>query len=213
MPRRSPSRSLAEPARYTGAHTPIRADGYVYEYCPDHPACNPHGMVLQHRLVMECHLSRFLTGLEVVHHLNRVKTDNRLENLLLLPNQKIHRRLHAEEDQRQRESPDLIDEVLKAAVDPDRSMSEFELSPYLLRKICSRHGVTWVNSSRAVLDWPMVHAAIQEHGRQGACRMLGVHLQTLWNRFPEEMRTTANQKRLRRDGFPGELDHRMASQP
>lgn len=58
------------------------SDGYIYEYAPDHPdAPKGKGYVLQHRLIVERSLCRYLLPTEIVHHRNEDKQDNRLENL------------------------------------------------------------------------------------------------------------------------------------
>lgn len=76
------------------------ARGYIWRYVPDHPDADVRGCVLEHRLVMESVIGRRLRPEEVVHHINRVKDDNRPENLQLLPNQAAHSRLHKAEDRK-----------------------------------------------------------------------------------------------------------------
>lgn len=68
--------------------------GYIYELAPEHPAAGrAKGYVLQHRLVMERELGRYLSDDELVHHRNEVKDDNRIENLELI-SRSDHMRLH-----------------------------------------------------------------------------------------------------------------------
>ena len=66
--------------RWTGGRI-IDEDGYVLLKRRDHPNCNRHGYVREHRLVMEKHLGRLLTAEEVVHHLDKVKSHNAIDNL------------------------------------------------------------------------------------------------------------------------------------
>ena len=68
--------------------------GYIGVYSPEHPYVNKDGYVMQHRLVMEAHLGRYLTGTEMVHHINGDKKDNRLENLQLVSGKLEHSRAH-----------------------------------------------------------------------------------------------------------------------
>lgn len=66
--------------------------GYIAVHRPDHPMASKQGYVMEHRLVMAETLGRMLTPDEVVHHVNGVKTDNRPENLEVMPKRSHDRR-------------------------------------------------------------------------------------------------------------------------
>ena len=67
--------------------------GYVFIYKPDHP--NSKKCYVQvHRLVVENYIGRFLKSKEVVHHINEIKDDNRIENLMLFKNNPEHMKFH-----------------------------------------------------------------------------------------------------------------------
>ena len=68
--------------------------GRVFIYKPDHPYCDHHGYVMEHRLVMEEKIGRVLLPSEKVHHLNKKTTDNRIVNLMLVANQSEHIRVY-----------------------------------------------------------------------------------------------------------------------
>jgi hypothetical protein len=71
------------PVRPKGNARWLTAGGYTLVSAPGHPNANAAGKILEHRLVMSRHLGRKLLREENVHHINGVKTDNRLANLEL----------------------------------------------------------------------------------------------------------------------------------
>lgn len=67
--------------------------GYVLLCVKNHPNGDINGYVFEHRLMMEIGLNRLLQRDEVVHHVNGIKHDNRIENLQLMKNGE-HTTLH-----------------------------------------------------------------------------------------------------------------------
>lgn len=75
-----------------------QSGGYVTVFVgAQHPMADNRGWCLEHRLVMASAIGRTLDEVEVVHHINGVKDDNRLANLQLLASQSEHASLHGQE--------------------------------------------------------------------------------------------------------------------
>ena len=68
--------------------------GYKFILCPNHPFKNAIGYVRQSRLIAEKCLSRYLTKLEIIHHINGIRDDNRPENLYLFATTGKHTKYH-----------------------------------------------------------------------------------------------------------------------
>jgi len=71
-----------------------QTDGYVAVYCPNHPYKQSENRVREHHLVMEKHLGRYLKQKEVVHHINGIRNDNGISNLMLFNSRSEHQVFH-----------------------------------------------------------------------------------------------------------------------
>lgn len=69
--------------------------GYIFLYSPNHPH-NDGGYVKRSRLQMEKKIGRYLKTTEIIHHLNGIRDDDRIENLMITTrgvHSSIHRHL------------------------------------------------------------------------------------------------------------------------
>jgi len=92
----SEMRKGSKSASWKGGKTK-REGGYLLIHCPTHPYRIQGNYVREHRFVMEAHIGRTLLPTEVVHHINGIPDDNRIENLMLFANNSEHNKHHKEQ--------------------------------------------------------------------------------------------------------------------
>jgi len=68
--------------------------GYILIYLPESHLANHSGYVPEHRFIAEQKLGRLLSKIEVIHHINGIRDDNRPENLYLFENRGKHTGFH-----------------------------------------------------------------------------------------------------------------------
>lgn len=70
-------------------------DGYVAYYIPNHHLANKAGIVFEHMIVAEELLGRNLNPGETVHHKDRNRSNNSLDNLMVFKTNADHSAYHA----------------------------------------------------------------------------------------------------------------------
>lgn len=171
---------------------------YIFEHSPDHPAARKDGYVLQHRLVAEAVLGRFLYAREVVHHDNGDKLDNSVDNLWLFPNQKEHISHHNRKSEGAHDA-EYLHLLQETASDPDMSYRKASekmgwcISTY--KKYLHIHSIQWVSPRRYRTE-DEVREALNGRSNPEAAKELGISLQTLHNNFGHLL-----SKRTARQGF------------
>lgn len=77
--------------------------GYIHLYKPENSMSNNTGYVYEHRILMSEFLGRPLLKNELVHHINEIKTDNRIQNLQIVTRSE-HRAIHNTPEWREKHS-------------------------------------------------------------------------------------------------------------
>jgi hypothetical protein len=66
--------------------------GYIMVLNKKHPFCKKNGYVYEHRLVIEQYLGRYMLSSEHTHHINKIRDDNRIKNLMVFRDSRTHRK-------------------------------------------------------------------------------------------------------------------------
>lgn len=80
--------------RFWKSGTFMNSHGYIKQLAYGHPIADADGYVMQHRLVAEKALGRVIEMKHPVHHVNRVRNDNRPANLVICESDAYHKLLH-----------------------------------------------------------------------------------------------------------------------
>jgi len=89
--RKRPSMMESKNPSWVGGKT--ENEGYVFVYKPDYPLVK-HNYVREHRLIIEQQIGRYLKLSETGHHINKIRNDNRPENLMAFSSNSAHKRFH-----------------------------------------------------------------------------------------------------------------------
>jgi len=71
------------------------SQGYIRVLNYSHPNADDYNHIFEHVLVMSEHLGRPIKPEERIHHINGIKTDNRISNLYLCENSSEHKKIHS----------------------------------------------------------------------------------------------------------------------
>lgn len=68
--------------------------GYKYIYAKNNPNAKKDGYIREHRLIMEQKLGRNLKQKEVIHHIDKNRLNNKINNLMVFKNNAEHIKYH-----------------------------------------------------------------------------------------------------------------------
>ena len=104
-----------------------------------------------HVIIMEQHIGRKIEKNEVVHHINGIRSDNRIENLLLM-SRSAHSSLHAKENQRNGRCYDISTQAKSGEQNSNAKLSEVNVIEILSSKLPTKHFCKKFGISRSVVN-------------------------------------------------------------
>ena len=178
----------APPYRSVGRLVLDNKQKYWMEYSPDHPKATRWGYVPVHRLVAEHCLGRPMRDGEIVHHEDRDKRNNSESNLWVFPSQSEHA-FHHKRTESPKYDPQIVEALRQMSLDRTIGIREASarigIGPITARRICRANGIDWKRRHWSELTEESVRVALLGRSTAEAAKLLGVHHQTLRNRFSQ----------------------------
>jgi hypothetical protein len=156
--------------------------GYMIGYSPGHPMANKSGKIYEHRYVMANHLGRMLLTDEHVHHVDGNKTNNSLDNLVLMTNSE-HMRMHTTERYRligKSERCDIVNECrqCKKEISTKHYINQIYCSPECCSLSRRKFEVSKEELEELVWNMPTTQIAemyqVSDKAIEKRCKKLGI---------------------------------------
>lgn len=112
--------------------------GYIKLSKPDHPRADSKGYVHEHVLIAEQAIGRYLNDNEIVHHVNEIKDDNRIENLQIMDRFQ-HKSIHSRKTRKGLE-PAIARQMLDSGMLMGEVAEHFGMCESGLRRALQRTG-------------------------------------------------------------------------
>lgn len=99
----------------------FKQNGYIYLKLYDHPNRSKQNLVAEHRVIIERKIGRYLTNKEVVHHIDKNKSNNEIYNLYLCKDDLEHRQI-------ENNNPDFMIMLNQARYSQWKDFSKFDVT-------------------------------------------------------------------------------------
>lgn len=110
-------------------------------YIPNHHRAEKRGRVMEHIVVWEKHFNKKLPEGSVIHHINGIKDDNRIENLMMMTSAE-HTKLHHKNSKRSKYTKSKISLWAKERLKDARNHPRYKEIPIKELYIMVQNGQT-----------------------------------------------------------------------